>query len=345
MTSSAATAEYRPGRQPAAVRHAPAVLRRSWDVQNAQVIPGGDQLRAHHCARPSRSRRRLVNLGARRSPDQTAMLAGDGEARSPALCAYPGVARQLQRAQRPHLICKTTLLGRAEPGGPTRAQLTTAQAAGRPSALVQASLRPLFGSGWPSIAIRRPSRAQGGLLGEEAVGGRARRPRRHPGPDWLPQGQARRGRARVASVSVVSPARRRRQPRPPRAIWSRRGSSRDPEVSGYRRHRVVLADVGDTVRQGQVLARLDPALIEAQIAQQSALVAQAERPGRPSAGPGQPHQRPRRFQATWPRSRSTSAASRPRPPPRRARPSAPRCANRLRCVVARSCRSRPRSAA
>ncbi|TCS14933.1 efflux RND transporter periplasmic adaptor subunit [Caulobacter sp. BK020] len=48
-----------------------------------------------------------------------------------------------------------------------------------------------------------------------------------------------------------------------------------PEVSGYR-VTTVLADVGDTVRQGQVLARLDPALIEAQIAQQSALVAQAE---------------------------------------------------------------------
>lgn len=48
-----------------------------------------------------------------------------------------------------------------------------------------------------------------------------------------------------------------------------------PEVSGYR-VTAVLADVGDTVRQGQVLARLDPALIEAQIAQQSAMVAQAE---------------------------------------------------------------------
>jgi len=48
-----------------------------------------------------------------------------------------------------------------------------------------------------------------------------------------------------------------------------------PEVSGYR-VAAVLADVGDVVRQGQVLARLDPALIEAQIAQQSALVAQAE---------------------------------------------------------------------
>lgn len=48
-----------------------------------------------------------------------------------------------------------------------------------------------------------------------------------------------------------------------------------PEVSGYR-VTAVLADVGDTVRAGQVLARLDPALIEAQIAQQSAVVAQAE---------------------------------------------------------------------
>lgn len=48
-----------------------------------------------------------------------------------------------------------------------------------------------------------------------------------------------------------------------------------PEVSGYR-VLAVAADVGDTVRRGQVLARLDPALIEAQIAQQAAMVAQAE---------------------------------------------------------------------
>jgi HlyD family secretion protein len=48
-----------------------------------------------------------------------------------------------------------------------------------------------------------------------------------------------------------------------------------PEVNGYR-VTAVLADVGDTVRAGQVLARLDPALIEGQIAQQAAVVAQAE---------------------------------------------------------------------
>jgi HlyD family secretion protein len=48
-----------------------------------------------------------------------------------------------------------------------------------------------------------------------------------------------------------------------------------PEVSGYRVAQV-LADVGDSVKQGQVLARLDPALIESQLAQQQALAAQAE---------------------------------------------------------------------
>jgi len=48
-----------------------------------------------------------------------------------------------------------------------------------------------------------------------------------------------------------------------------------PEVTGYRVSEV-LADVGQTVRRGQVLARLDPALISAQLAQQQALVAQAE---------------------------------------------------------------------
>lgn len=48
-----------------------------------------------------------------------------------------------------------------------------------------------------------------------------------------------------------------------------------PEVSGYRVVNV-LADVGDNVRAGQVLARLDPALIETQIAQQAAVVQQAQ---------------------------------------------------------------------
>ncbi|WP_293682385.1 efflux RND transporter periplasmic adaptor subunit [uncultured Phenylobacterium sp.] len=46
------------------------------------------------------------------------------------------------------------------------------------------------------------------------------------------------------------------------------------ELSGYRVLRV-LADVGDTVRRGQILVQLDPTLIEAQIAQQRAAVAQA----------------------------------------------------------------------
>lgn len=83
--------------------------------------------------------------------------------------------------------------------------------------------------------------------------------------------------AELRSVSVVTLA--------PRAIAGSLTATGDlvpreeaavtPEVSGYR-VTAVLADVGDTVRQGQVLARLDPALIEAQIAQQSAMVAQAE---------------------------------------------------------------------
>ena len=48
-----------------------------------------------------------------------------------------------------------------------------------------------------------------------------------------------------------------------------------PEVSGYRVARV-LVDVGDVVRKGQTLVVLDPALIQAQVAQQQALAAQAE---------------------------------------------------------------------
>ena len=48
-----------------------------------------------------------------------------------------------------------------------------------------------------------------------------------------------------------------------------------PEVSGYRVARV-LVDVGDLVRKGQTLVELDPALIQAQLAQQQALAAQAD---------------------------------------------------------------------
>jgi HlyD family secretion protein len=48
-----------------------------------------------------------------------------------------------------------------------------------------------------------------------------------------------------------------------------------PEVSGYRVAKV-LVDVGDTVRKGQTLVQLDPALIQGQLAQQQALAAQAE---------------------------------------------------------------------
>ena len=48
-----------------------------------------------------------------------------------------------------------------------------------------------------------------------------------------------------------------------------------PEVTGYRVS-AVLADVGQFVRKGQVLVRLDPTLIEAQIAQAQANAEQAE---------------------------------------------------------------------
>lgn len=48
-----------------------------------------------------------------------------------------------------------------------------------------------------------------------------------------------------------------------------------PQVSGYRVD-AVLADVGQFVRQGQPLAKLDPSLLEAQIAQQEAQLAQAQ---------------------------------------------------------------------
>lgn len=48
-----------------------------------------------------------------------------------------------------------------------------------------------------------------------------------------------------------------------------------PEVTGYR-VMSVLADVGDHVKKGQVLVRLDPTLIEAQIAQAQAQYEQAQ---------------------------------------------------------------------
>jgi HlyD family secretion protein len=48
-----------------------------------------------------------------------------------------------------------------------------------------------------------------------------------------------------------------------------------PEVSGYRVTEV-RADVGQFVRRGEVLARLDPALLNSQVAQQQAVAAQAE---------------------------------------------------------------------
>jgi HlyD family secretion protein len=48
-----------------------------------------------------------------------------------------------------------------------------------------------------------------------------------------------------------------------------------PEVSGYRVSKV-LVDVGDTVKQGQTLVTLDPALIQAQLAQAEAIASQAQ---------------------------------------------------------------------
>ena len=48
-----------------------------------------------------------------------------------------------------------------------------------------------------------------------------------------------------------------------------------PEVAGYRVSRV-LVDMGDTVKKGQTLVQLDPTMIQAGLAQQQALAAQAE---------------------------------------------------------------------
>lgn len=58
-------------------------------------------------------------------------------------------------------------------------------------------------------------------------------------------------------------------------LVARQEAAVTPEVTGYR-VTAVLADVGDYVRKGQVLVRLDPSLIESQIAQAQAQLAQAE---------------------------------------------------------------------
>jgi HlyD family secretion protein len=57
-------------------------------------------------------------------------------------------------------------------------------------------------------------------------------------------------------------------------LVSREEAAVFPEVSGYRVSKV-LVDVGDTVKKGQTLVTLDPALIQGQLAQQEALAAQA----------------------------------------------------------------------
>ena len=58
-------------------------------------------------------------------------------------------------------------------------------------------------------------------------------------------------------------------------LVSREEAAVQPEVTGYRVS-AVLADVGQYVKKGQVLVRLDPSLIEAQIAQAQAQYDQAQ---------------------------------------------------------------------
>lgn len=58
-------------------------------------------------------------------------------------------------------------------------------------------------------------------------------------------------------------------------LVSREEAAVFPEVSGYRVSRV-LVDVGDRVRKGQTLVDLDPALVQAQLAQAEAVAAQAQ---------------------------------------------------------------------
>lgn len=89
--------------------------------------------------------------------------------------------------------------------------------------------------------------------------------------------EAKAGAAPARAVSVVTVA-----PRPIAGALSASGNlvSRQeaavlPEVSGFRVS-AVLADFGQYVKKGQVLARMDPALLEAQIAQGEAQLAQAE---------------------------------------------------------------------
>jgi HlyD family secretion protein len=90
-----------------------------------------------------------------------------------------------------------------------------------------------------------------------------------------PEVQTEAQRARAVTVVKIEP----------RAITGSLAASGDltpreeaavaPEVSGYRVTRV-LADVGDYVRAGQTLAIIDPALLDAQVAQARAQAAQAE---------------------------------------------------------------------
>ena len=58
-------------------------------------------------------------------------------------------------------------------------------------------------------------------------------------------------------------------------LVSREEAAVFPEVSGYRVSRV-LVDVGDHVKKGQTLVDLDPALVQAQLAQAEAIAAQAQ---------------------------------------------------------------------
>lgn len=92
-----------------------------------------------------------------------------------------------------------------------------------------------------------------------------------------PETEAKAAPQQARTVSVVTVQ--------PRAIAGALSASGDlvsrqeaavlPEVSGFRVS-AVLADFGQYVKKGQVLARMDPALLEAQIAQAEAQLAQAE---------------------------------------------------------------------
>lgn len=81
--------------------------------------------------------------------------------------------------------------------------------------------------------------------------------------------------ARTVNVVTVEPRRLTGTLSASGPLVAREEAAVAPEVTGFRVARV-LVEAGAYVRRGQVLAELDPALIEAQVAQQSALAAQAQ---------------------------------------------------------------------